>query len=111
MKARGVHLQYSFEDDGQPWFCPDCAMVEGFLSYFHAVREEVLVTYSEYPRPRQRVVDLVGEANQGMPVLVLGDAIDHPDVQHAPNGRAFVCDAKPITRYLAARYGVAGPHP
>ena len=104
-------LKAGFEDDGRAWFCPSCAGVEGFLSYFHAVREELLVTYAEFPKPRQRLIDLVGEAHQSMPTLVLGDVIDHPDVRTAANGRAFVAGMEPITRYLAARYGVAGPHP
>jgi hypothetical protein len=37
------------------------------------VRHLVEVRFVDYPRPRPEVVALVGEANLGCPVLVLGE--------------------------------------
>ena len=101
-------LAPGFEKDGIPSFCGPCAMVEGFLGYFPQVRETLDITYSPFPRPRAAIVDLVGEANQSMPVLVLGGPSDHPEVQQA-NGNWFVIDPKPICRFLADRHGLPVP--
>ena len=104
-------LAPGFEDEGRPWFCTACAAMEGFLGYFPQVREALDVVYYPFPRPRQAIIDLVGEANQGMPVLLLGAPSDHPDVKRAPGGAYFISDERPICRYLAAKHGVAAPHP
>lgn len=101
-------LTPGFEKDGIPSFCGPCAMVEGFLGYFPQVRETLEIVYYPFPRPRAVIVDLVGEANQSMPVLVLGGPSDHPDVQQA-NGNWFVIDPKPICRFLAERHGLPVP--
>lgn len=115
-KDRLFLLPAGFEDPaldsgGTGWFCPGCAMVEGFLGYHPRVRERLEVIYHPYPRPREAIVALVGEAHQGMPLLVLAEPFDHPDVRRAENGVCFVADEKPITRYLAACWGLAAPHP
>ena len=101
-------LTPGFEKDGIPSFCGPCAMVEGFLGYFPQVRETLEVVYYPFPRPRAAIVDLVGEANQSMPVLVLAGPSDHPDVQQV-NGNWFVIDPKPICRFLAERHGLPVP--
>jgi hypothetical protein len=65
-----------------------------------------------YPRPRNDVIALIGEENQSLPVLVLADNSIPPEgAKHAEDGRAFLDEPKTITRYLAATYGGAGPHP
>ena len=101
-------LAPGFEKDGIPSFCGPCAMVEGFLGYFPQVRETLEIVYYPFPRPRAAIVDLVGEANQSMPVLVLAGPSDHPDVQQV-NGNWFVIDPKPICRFLAERLGLPVP--
>jgi hypothetical protein len=101
-------LAPGFEKDGIPSFCGPCAMVEGFLGYFPQVRETLEIVYYPFPRPRAAIVDLVGEANQSMPVLVLAGPSDHPDVQQV-NGNWFVIDPKPICRFLAERHGLPVP--
>jgi hypothetical protein len=54
---------------------------------------------------------LIGEENQSMPALVLADASTPPEGAKEFEGRYFLDEPKPITRYLAATYGGAGPHP
>ena len=70
-------LKADFKDadrgDGKRYFCPDCVMLEGLLSYYPRVREELDVRYVNFARPRNVLVDLIGEANQSCPVLVLED--------------------------------------
>ena len=46
-----------------------------------------------------------------MPVLVLADGSTPPADAKQSEGRYFLDEPKPITRYLAATYGGAGPHP
>ena len=60
--------------------------------------------------PDPVMVELLGEENQGLPRLVVGDDWEGPEVERAKD-RRFVGDSRPIMRYLAARYGSAPPHP
>jgi hypothetical protein len=106
-------LRPGFSDRGGVWFCPFCAQVIGFLDYYPEVRETVDVVEVEFPRPRQPMVDLVGEDHQGAPLLVLGDGSPRsvPGVTIGEsNGHAFVEKTLHILRYLAHTRGVPGPH-
>ena len=112
MKDTLFVLRPGFDDAGTAYFCPYCAQVIGFLTYFPAVVDTLDVVELEFPRPRQRLVELVGDAHQGMPLLVLGGppvAVAGVTV-HEANGRRFVKNAIEIVRYLAATRGVPGPH-
>jgi len=60
-------------NDGKRYFCPDCVMLEGLLSYYPRLSNELEVKYVNFARPRQVLIDLIGEANQSCPVLVLED--------------------------------------
>ena len=94
------------------WFCRDCATMEGALLANPAWAARIDVQRLPYPRPRHLVIELIGEENQGLPALVLADAAKAPaEAKRSANGRAFLTDPKGITRYLAAAYGGAGPHP
>lgn len=103
-----------FEDavfPGQTWFCRDCATMEGVFLANPGWAEQIDVQRLAYPRPRQPVIALIGEENQSMPALVLADDSKPPADALWAGDRAFLTDAKAITRYLAATYGGAGPHP
>lgn len=95
------------------YHCPECAQIEGLLSYFPFLRSRVEVRYVDFPRPRAVVVALLGADHQGCPVLVLGGAapagvaVQH----HAPTGRNFVSGYPAIAGYLAAAHGISRPHP
>jgi hypothetical protein len=69
-------LTPGFEDsardgDGKRYYCPDCAFLEGVLACCPDLRNRLDIRYVDYPRPRRPIVDLVGEAHQGCPNLVL----------------------------------------
>lgn len=70
-------LKADFQDknraDGKNYFCPECSPIEGLLSYYPRLRTELEVDYLDFTRPRQVLIDLVGEENQSCPVLVLED--------------------------------------
>jgi DUF3088 family protein len=106
-------LRPGFDDGGTAYFCPYCAQVSGFLSYFPHVRDTLEIVELEYPRPRQAIVELIGEANQSMPKLVLGDdaPAEVPGVEISEaNGRRFVTETPRILRYLAITRKTPLPH-
>lgn len=55
------------------YFCPPCALIEGVLSFYPQLRNELEVSYVDFVRPRPAIIDLIGEENQGCPVLILED--------------------------------------
>lgn len=64
-------------------YCPDCALIEGVLVYHPALRQALDIRYVDFARPRQAIVDLVGEGEQGCPMLLVA-----PD--RAPAGAQVV---------------------
>jgi len=99
--------------DGKRYYCPDCAFLEGVLACCPVLRNRLDIRYVDYPRPRRPIVDLVGEAHQGCPNLVL-DPANHgfvdPSRFHRFEDRLHSTDSKVITEYLATRYAVLVPH-
>jgi hypothetical protein len=107
-------LKPGFSDDtGGPYFCPDCAAVEGFLKYAPEVERKLDIRRIDFPRPRNEIIELIGAANQGCPVLVLGGIEDLPaDAgRHEETGIAFISGGKEICTYLGRAFGVVRPHP
>ena len=107
-------LKHDFPDGpGALFYCPECALISGMLHYYPQLRHHVDVRYVDFPRPRPDVIALVGEANQGCPVLVLGDAAPQ-SVECATignfNGRQFISGAEGIGNYFARVYGTGRPH-
>jgi len=100
----------ALDDGGKGWICAACAMVEGYLGYFPQLREQIDVAYLPFKRPRQPIIELIGETRQGMPVLILAEPSAADGVETL-NGQTFIADEKAILRYLAAQYGVSAPHP
>lgn len=105
-------LKPHFEKDGAQRFCPDCAMMEGYLATYPALRETLEIVYVDYARPRAALVERLGEDHQNAPTLILAQvdqgAGPHGELQ-AFNGLSFLTDARPITRYLAAAHSLAAP--
>lgn len=91
-----------------PFYCGDSVSVEGLISFFPELREKVDITYIEFPRPRQALVDAIGENQQSVPVLILDDAA--PDLTEIGTrtsaGRRFISDEKNIREYLSIRHGL-----
>jgi hypothetical protein len=87
--------------------------VEGVLSFYPRLREQLEVQYIEFPRPRKVIVDLIGPDNQGCPVLILAQkpaAISGDFALKEFNGRYFISGEKDIKHYLAAAYNIGRPH-
>ncbi len=107
-------LTEDFRDgDGAPYYCPDCALVTGLLSYFPRLRHGLDIRYVDFARPRAELVALLGEAHQGCPVLVLA-APPPPEaiglISGQVDGRCFVAGATAIGRYWSQAHGTSRPH-
>ena len=101
-----------FTDRGERWFCPFSAQVVGFLAYYPAVRETLDIQELDFAKPRQPMIDLVGEEHQSAPLLVLAGTAEPVDgvVLGEAKGHRFVEKTIQILRYLAATRGLPGPH-
>jgi hypothetical protein len=92
-----------------PFYCPECALVEGVLSFYPGLRQKINVEYVDFAKPRAAVVAELGEANQGCPSLVLADGRSVLPAGVAVtevNGRRCITNEAHIRRYLAAAYGI-----
>lgn len=107
-------LRPGFTDRGARWFCPYSAQVMGFLSYYPEVRASLELCELDFARPREPIVELVGEEHQAAPLLVLAEGSEPAQVPEVAirraNGRHFVEKTIEILRYLAATRGVPAPH-
>lgn len=110
MKDQLFVLDAPFEDAGRMWYCNDCATLEGALAANPDWEQKIDVHRTGYARPRQKVVDLLGDENQWLPVLVM-DAETAPAEARRVNAFAILTDPKEIARAIVARHGGAGPHP
>ncbi|MET7242776.1 DUF3088 domain-containing protein [Methylobacterium sp. EM32] len=96
---------------GRRFYCSHCALIEGVLAGFPALTERLDVTRLPWPRPRQALIDRLGEDHQSLPLLVFA-----PD---APDGLAtgrhgdllFTDDKDAILQALHARHGFPELHP
>lgn len=96
-----------------PFFCPNCAAVEGLLKYAPEVESQLEVRRIDFPRPRKEIVELIGAANQGCPVLVLDEVGDLPAEANRSEetGRAFISGSAKICEFLGHKFGFPIPHP
>ncbi|MCL7998973.1 DUF3088 domain-containing protein [Brucella sp. 21LCYQ03] len=107
-------LKPGFEDPAYPgkkFYCWHCTLMEGVLASFPELAKQLDVKGIAWPRPRHRVIALVGEENQSLPLLILanGDHLPHQTGEHG--GRAFISDKKASIKALSERHGFPDPHP
>lgn len=109
-------LTANFHDATQgpgPFFCQDCATIEGVLSYFPILREHLDVHYIAFDKPREWLVELLGEAHQNCPTLVAAPRVNaHAALLQTSQvtGRQFATDPPAIIAYLIAAYGISHVH-
>ena len=104
-------LAPGFEDNDRREYCPECAELWGLLSYFPAIKESADIDYQPIAKPRQSMVDLLGDKNQNCPTLLLDDA--SPRFEGCgimrKSGHYFINNARDIGVYYSKRFGT--PHP
>ena len=79
------------------YFCPPGTLIEGLLSFYPRLRNELEVHYVDFVRPRPAIIDLIGEENQSCPVLIFDDG-------------TFINEPNDIVRYLAENHQIAQSH-
>jgi hypothetical protein len=101
-----------YDEKGGPFYCPNCAAIEGFLQYAPELVSELDVRRIEFPRPRREIVDLIGASHQGCPVLVLAEVSDLPAEANKSEetGKAYISGATQICEFLGRTFGVVRPH-
>ena len=106
-------LRPGFTDQGGRWFCPFAAQVRGMLYFFPELEETLEIVEIDFPKPRQAIVDLLGEEHQSTPILVLhADRVAPAGVPVLEvNGHRFVETTMDILRFLAASRELPLPHP
>lgn len=107
-------IEPGFEDPeapGRRYYCPYCNQIEGVLASNPTLADAVEVVRVPFPRPRLPVIAVVGEENQSLPLLVLGDEKPPPDDAQTHGAVRFVSDTDRILDLLAERHGVPYPHP
>ena len=114
MRDKLFLLKPDFSDPaypGQRFFCWHCALLEGVLASFPQLGDVLDVERIAWSRPRRAVIDLIGESNQSLPVLVLACDAEAGLETGMANGQRFVEGKDAILAVLAARHGIAEPHP
>lgn len=106
-------LRPGFEDPaypGQKFYCWHCALMEGVLASFPELAARLDVERIAWPRPRREVIQLVGEENQSLPLLILADG-DRSRLQTGIyEGRSFIADKDSILAAFSERHGFPVPH-
>jgi hypothetical protein len=105
-------IQPGFADPKRPgslYVCPHCNQVEGLLAAFPELAAGLDVERVPFERPRRKVIELLGEENQGLPVLIFGDGNPPADAQRH-DGVAFVTATRRILDLLAERHGFPRLH-
>ena len=109
-----VILNVNFQDPkypGKRFYCWHCILLEGLLASFPKMAAKLDVERISWPRPRTALIDIVGESNQSVPILILAD--DAPaGLETGKHGDIrFIDDKDAILRALTVRYGIPYPHP
>ena len=93
---------------GVSFVCPYCNALEGLLATFPNLASAIDVERIDFPRPRQKVIDAVGEENQSLPLLILAE--NPPADAGNRNGTRFVNSTDRILELLTERHGFPRLH-
>ena len=109
-------LQHGFTNPSagpSPYYCSECAVLEGLLVYHPELNKHLDVKRIAFPRPRPAIVELLGPELQSAPVLMVGeDGANSTVIEISPvTKRRYVSGLKAIAEYLASTYGVTRLHP
>ena len=85
--------------------------MEGLLASFPNLAEQINVERIAWQKPRGSIIDLVGEENQSVPLLVFGEQPPSQIAAKDHNGLQFTDDKDEILRAFAVMYGIPCPHP
>lgn len=93
---------------GVSFVCPYCNAIEGLLASFPDLAAPIDVERVAFLRPRQKVIEVAGEENQSLPLLILAD--NPPPDAGEWNGTRFINSTDRILELLAERHGFPRVH-
>lgn len=96
---------------GQEFYCWHCALIEGVLVSFPSLGGDLKIERVAFSRPREKVIQLAGEENQSLPLLILKDGDRSPLETGTYLGRSLIADPHKILAALTERHGFPAPHP
>jgi len=100
------------EPQNQLYYCPFNAMMEGILTYYPELKKQIDIYHVDFPIPRKKIVEILGEENQGVPLLIIGRRDVDLSAIHVLKyqGNIFIRGTDDITKYLALAYQIPLPH-
>ncbi|AMC13428.1 DUF3088 domain-containing protein [Liberibacter crescens] len=107
-------IQPGFEDPkypGQIFYCWHCALLEGVLASFPEAALKIDVERIPWTYPRLSIIELVGEENQSLPILVLADGSSSTWTTNVHLGHSFIADKEKILNAISERHGFPSAHP
>lgn len=93
------------------FYCWHCALLEGVLVSFPELLTRLNIVRIDWPKPRHEVIQLIGEENQSLPVLVFADDASEQAGARYSRGRKFVAGKDDILKALSSRHSIPAPHP
>ncbi len=96
---------------GQEFYCWHCALIEGVLASFPKLGRDLKIERIAFARPRETVIQLAGEENQSLPLLVLKDGDRSPFETGTYQGRSLIADPHKILAALTERHDFPPLHP
>ena len=102
-------------DDHTKFYCPDCAMIQGIISLYPKLKELIEIIYVDFERPRKKLIEYVGEENQGCPCLVISKQEINGNINTSYfknySDYLFINSTAEIAQYLSDKFGIGVPHP
>lgn len=96
------------------FYCPYCMQVEGMLSAYPQLREELEIIYVDFEKPRGQLADFSGQENQSCPQLIFAEGDDARSSQWtvtARNGARRIDQTADIMQYLSEHFALPQRHP
>ena len=97
-------LNPNFEDPKfsvEKFYCWECALMEGILAYYPVLNNFINVQRVPWPKPRVEVIQLAGEENQSLPLLIT----------FRDNKKTLCSGSDSIMKAMSELYGIARVHP
>ncbi len=101
------------DNEGKLYYCPHNALIEGVIKYYPQLEEMLEINYVDFKRPRQAIIEIIGEENQSCPVLIIDNKKDSGvDTSYFTlyGDKLFVDSTELITKYLAEKFGIGTAH-
>jgi len=95
------------------YYCPDCALIEGIIKYYPQLEQMIEIHRVDFKRPRQALIEIIGEENQGCPVLIIDnkqDSIIDTSYFTSVGDKLFVNSTELIALYFAEKFGIGILH-